>query len=485
MTKPKRPLKVFLCHAHADRDVVRGLYARLIKDGMDVWLDKAKLVGGQNFENEINRAVRESDVVVVCLSKEFKRAGFRQKEVKWALDAAMKQPEGEIFIIPLRLEECETLESLRELHWVDLFEENGYGMLLNTLRMRAGRIDVMIPPSRSSMQPVQKKIASRTEDNSTGTSKPSLRKTVNLAIVVISVVASLITIAIFLSGKPYLFDFFPKNTATSTAALTYQPTSLPETISTEVLPLTATPIVFNPYPESSDYVDSFGVPMRLVPAGEFTMGATFSGLDEQPVHQVYLDSYFIDKYEVTNTLYRMCVEAGVCTSPHFTNSYSRSAYYGNLEFDNFPIIYVDWNQAGAYCGWRGGNLPTEAQWEKAARGTDERTYPWGEGIDCQKANYCEGDTVKVGNYENGKSPYGVYDLAGNIWEWTADWYSDTYYQRSPSSNPKGPDSGEYRVLRGGTWYYKGDNTRVTIRGWYTTDSVDYYIGFRCARNENP
>jgi tetratricopeptide (TPR) repeat protein len=140
MPTDKRPLKVFLCHAHSDRDAVHALYTRLIKDGVDVWLDKAKLLPGQDWELEIRKAVRESDVVVVCLSKQFNQAGFRQKEVRIALDEAEKQPEGEIFIIPARLEECDTLESLRKWHWVDLFEPDGYEMLMRALRVRAERI---------------------------------------------------------------------------------------------------------------------------------------------------------------------------------------------------------------------------------------------------------------------------------------------------------------------------------------------------------
>jgi hypothetical protein len=119
---PERPLKVFLCHAHSDKDAVKALYARLTKDGVDAWLDKEKLLPGQDWELEIRKAVREADVVVVCLSKQFNQAGFRQKEVRLALDTAMEQPEGEIFIIPARLEECDTLESLRKWHWVDLLE---------------------------------------------------------------------------------------------------------------------------------------------------------------------------------------------------------------------------------------------------------------------------------------------------------------------------------------------------------------------------
>ena len=152
MATDKRLLKVFLCHAHADRDPVRALYTRLTKDGVDAWLDKEKLLPGQDWELEIRKAVRESDVVVVCLSKQFNQAGFRQKEVRLALDTAMEQPEGEIFIIPARLEECDNLESLRRWHWVDLFEEDGYEMLTRAIRTRANdiSIDLQIQPKNGS-----------------------------------------------------------------------------------------------------------------------------------------------------------------------------------------------------------------------------------------------------------------------------------------------------------------------------------------------
>ena len=140
MPETKRPLKVFLCHAHADRDAVRALYARLKREGVDVWLDKEKLLPGADWEYEIRKAVRESDVVVVCLSKQFNQAGFRLKEVRIALDTAMEKPEGEIFIIPARLEECDNLESLKRLHWVDLFEAKGYQRLKQSLGLRAGQV---------------------------------------------------------------------------------------------------------------------------------------------------------------------------------------------------------------------------------------------------------------------------------------------------------------------------------------------------------
>jgi hypothetical protein len=149
MSTEKRSLKVFLCHAHADRDPVQKLYLRLKKDGVDAWLDKAKLLPGQDWELEIRKAVREADVVAVCLSKQFNQAGFRQKEVRLALDTAMEQPEGEIFIIPARLEECETLESLRKWHWVDLFDDDGYEMLMRALRARADKIGATLRTHKS------------------------------------------------------------------------------------------------------------------------------------------------------------------------------------------------------------------------------------------------------------------------------------------------------------------------------------------------
>ena len=171
-----------------------------------------------------------------------------------------------------------------------------------------------------------------------------------------------------------------------------------------------------------------GMEMVFVPAGEFEMGGNDADAwdDEKPAHTVYLDSYWIDKYEVSNAQYAKCVTAGDCTKPSYTGSYTRSNYYGNPEYDDYPVIYVDWNQAKDYCQWAGGDLPTEAQWEKAARGTDGRAYPWGnESPTCQltnfdqgsyeNPNYCVGDTSPVTDYEAGASPYGALNMAGNVW----------------------------------------------------------------------
>jgi serine/threonine-protein kinase len=225
--------------------------------------------------------------------------------------------------------------------------------------------------------------------------------------------------------------------------------------------------------------------LLYVPAGEFTMGSDKGNADEKPVHVVSLNAFFIDQTEVTNAMYAKCVAAGGCSAPRDTSSFTHSNYYGNNKYDDFPVIYVNWTQANSYCEWAGRRLPSEAEWEKSARGTDQRTYPWGEGIDKSRADYSRyvGDPNSVGTYETGKSPYGALDMAGNVWEWVDDWYGEQYYQGSPASNPTGPASGQDRVLRGGSWGNDPNSLRVSTRLGSSPDGWHFIFGFRCARSE--
>lgn len=245
----------------------------------------------------------------------------------------------------------------------------------------------------------------------------------------------------------------------------------------------------------AQFIDPAGVQMALVPAAAFMMGSESGYDDESPVHEVYLDNFYIDVYEVTNSRYMECVAAGGCDPPANNKSYTHSNYYGNPDYADYPVIYVSWYDAEGYCEWRGdgARLPSEAEWEKAARGgLKGMKYPWGDENPVCRAGAENGakfdddagcnltDTEVVGSYSpNG---YGLYDMAGNVWEWVADWYDEDYYDNSPYENPAGPTSGDYRVLRGGSWDYDEDDLRTAIRGGFYPDYTNNKFGFRCARS---
>lgn len=231
--------------------------------------------------------------------------------------------------------------------------------------------------------------------------------------------------------------------------------------------------------------------MVLIPAGEFMMGCNSEhngGIpclaSELPAHPVFLNAYQIDRYEVTNKKYAACVSAGVCTPPPSVSSRTRSSYYGNPTYNDYPVVWISWTQASTYCSWAGKRLPTEAEWEKAARGTTQLSYPWGDQTpDCTLANVgsCVGDTTRVGSYLSGASVYGALDMSGNAMEFVYDWYGSTYYQESPYENPTGPDWGPTKVLRGGSAVFSSEYLRAAWRGNGLIEGFDL-LGFRCASN---
>lgn len=226
-----------------------------------------------------------------------------------------------------------------------------------------------------------------------------------------------------------------------------------------------------------------GMVQLFVPAGSFIMGSNKGAVNAVPEHTVTLDAYWIDQTEITNGQYMKCVASGSCSAPASDVSHNRIGYYGSEKFADFPVINVTWTQAKDYCAWAGRALPTEAQWEKAARGTDGRTYPWGEAVPTyQLLNFFHPkrqDTVKTGSYPDGASVYGALDMAGNVWEWTADWYEEDYYKTSPDTNPTGPTYGYLRALRGGSWADDRSLVRTINRKGLSPIYSDYEIGFRC------
>jgi eukaryotic-like serine/threonine-protein kinase len=251
----------------------------------------------------------------------------------------------------------------------------------------------------------------------------------------------------------------------------------------------------------------------FVPAGEFTMGSDADDAlaecqkfrsdcqrrwftNEEPPHSVNVDAFWIDQTEVTNRMYALCVEAGVCQEPTSTGSDTHSSYYGNPEFDNYPVIYVDWSMAKTYCEWADRRLPTEAEWEKAARGENASVYPWGDTFDGSLVNFCDtncsspltnksfndgfADVAPVGSYPSGKSVYGALDMAGNVWEWVSSLYEP--YPYDATDGRENLTSSDLRVLRGGTWIYDDILVRSAYRRQGNPSSPYSYIGFRCSRS---
>ena len=243
-----------------------------------------------------------------------------------------------------------------------------------------------------------------------------------------------------------------------------------------------------------------GMVLIYIPAGQFMMGSSLmevgSKEDQTPRRTVILDGYWIDRSEVTNAMYATCVAAGDCSPPARLNSARRSTYYGAPDFANYPVVWVTWFDAQTYCTWAGRRLPTEAEWERAARGDQGAAYPWGDDLPYgNSANYCdvncslEGrdpsvddgyeDTSVVGSYPNGVSPFRLFDMAGNVWEWVADWYAASY---DPNAllNPTGPIAGDFQVLRGGSFENTAFDIRAANRYASAPDVASVSFGFRCA-----
>ncbi len=230
--------------------------------------------------------------------------------------------------------------------------------------------------------------------------------------------------------------------------------------------------------------------MVTIPAGEFIMGTDNAREDEYPEHRVYLDAYKIDRYEVTNAQYWEFLEYMKKTNDHSkcykaeTSGKDHTPRFWDNEYYNvpdYPVARIDWYDAYAYAAWAGKRLPTEAEWEKAARGMDGRNFPWGNEWDPIRCNL-SGEPKPGGSIENGKSVYGCYDMAGSVYEWCDDWYLNTYYTESPSLNPKGPSGGVRRVIRGGSRFSKPFQVRANMRKSEQPELFNLALGFRCAQD---
>jgi formylglycine-generating enzyme required for sulfatase activity len=406
-----KPIQIFLCHASEDKVAVEAIYGRLEALDYKPWLDKKDLLPGQRWRSEIPKAIRASDYILIFLSKtSVAKRGYVQNEFKLALEVLHDIPEGTIYAIPVRLDECPIPDQFSDLQWCNLFEADGFNYLLRALQ--AGRqpskavVDTPHPASLGSAIPVQ-----------------------------------------------------PLNDV----ALTRQPYE----------------------PE-----------MILIPAGEFLMGSDpakdkDSRGDEQPQHCLFLPDYYLAQTPVTNAQYRVFVQEDGQTLPtHWTEGKPTAAKADH------PVVNVSWYDALEYCRWlskvtgRTYGLPSEAEWEKGARGTDGRIYPWGEQWDTTRCNVTEGrwgDTTPVKAYPTGVSPYGVLDMTGNVWEWTrslwgrCDWPPPEFgYPYNPADGRENlhAPSNVWRVLRSNTFLCDSARARSAARDKFSPEGSFKKIGFR-------
>jgi formylglycine-generating enzyme required for sulfatase activity len=419
-------LRIFLCHASDDKQRVRELSTRLREDGFEPWLDEEQILPGQDWELQVSAAVQASDVVVVCLSlASVGKVGYVQKELRLVLDAAQYQPEGRVFIIPVRLEDCTLPIRLRQWHYADLFTTGGYERLRSALNARAkGR------EGASVLNPTA-------NDRAVIRQRAPNRLFVGVAIVLL----------LLATGVTCVIGYRPRHHAS-------------------IVSKASTPVVTqNPEYEPPGMV--------RIPGGRFLMGRSGSSHPESsPAHEVALPAFYLDRIPVTNARFRGFLKTSLSAAPSSTSA-------RDLDHDDWPVTRISWDEADAYCLAQGKRLPTEAEWEFAARGTDGRLYPWGENFDPSAVNSREtglGHPEPAGTRQRNVSPYGIMDMSGNVWQWCSDEYRSYPGGHTEFAIPIGA-----KAIRGGS--YQSDRQFVTsvTRNLDLPSARSPAIGFRCAK----
>lgn len=502
--------QVFISYSRKDLAFVERLAKDLKDAGLEVWYDLSGLSVGSRWGIEIQNAIRHSQYFIAVLSLNSAKSEWVEREFLYASNRKLKS-------IPLLYKPCDLPMWCLNLHFIDVrgrFYEINFVSILKALGVtppvvvKKPESPVVVPtvsespltkigpdtsadkkPDFLKEQPVTNKSVARKSARPLTNTK--IRLTPILA--VIGVLLLLIFGGWGLSLVANTMERTTISTTTvthtsvliTTATRTLMP-ALTNTLGPSLTPVFTPTNTATPGPVSTWVRPSDGMTMVHVPGGNFIMGS--NDFADAPVHTVNLDAFWIDKTEVTNDLYGVCVNAGACQPPSSVGSAWDPSYYGNSTFGDYPVIYVKWYDAQNYCAWADARLPTEAEWEKAARGTNGWPYPWGDSNPSSSLlNYNRNNrnTTAVGSYPSGVSPYGALDMAGNVYEWVNDWYDSDYYSISPALDPTGPVNGNYRLLRGGSFYDSGVAIHSAYRGWNDPGGTDQYTGFRCARSEQP
>jgi formylglycine-generating enzyme required for sulfatase activity len=505
--------QVFISHAKQDADFAHRLADGLKQLGVSVWIAPDSILPGEGWVKAIERGLRESSHVVIVLTPAALESQWVEKETDVAIALERK---GRIKILPLDVKACAVPLFLSTYQMVSFRQDYSAGL------SRLARILGLSPASWASLVEAEHEVEQLPAEQAEriaaeqpkvewldvarpepiGRKKPAEQawnwERLRLPLAVVALLALVIGLVVIRPGGGGEPAPIP---TTSVPAVVIQADQTP-TATPEPPTATVTPEPPTPTPTlgvgSTRMREKDSMVMVYVPAGDFQMGSEEGVSDEQPVHKVTLDSFWIDRTEVSNAQYARCVKDGKCDQPLTLASNTRSSYYGDKQFDNYPVIFVNWDDAANYCDWVGGQLPTEAQWEYAARGPENRVYPWGYAFDGRKLNYCDvncqfghadkavndgyADTAPVGSYPSGASWVGALDMAGNVWEMVADRYGHGY-PSGPQDNPRGPSSGQDHVKRGGAWDAAFYYVTTAVRLGLGSNERGGGIGFRCARPE--
>ncbi len=500
MSAPQNSPKIFITHSWHDLEFARRLYRDLKAHGFEVWFDDRSLQAGHRVAESINEGLEWCDIYIPVISPESLASQWCWEEINAAIALCNRSGHnGRPEIMSVIIEDCQLPALLAARLYVKFAGRYEAG-LAELLKKGLGWL-----PSQETL------VGGTTLRRPAG---PSPTRPRALLWAIGAVIAALAVLVCGIAGATAvrslvnpLVSPVPRSTGIATsvvvavvspATLTPSPTPSatpePPTATATPKPPTPTPApgppaatpTPTPLTGSTQTRSADGMVMVYVPGGSFEMGSEKELGDPQafeyrPVHTVTLDGFWIDRTEVTNAQYARCVAAGNCSAPPDWSSFKRKSYYGDSQYDVYPVIWVSWDNAAIYCGWAGGRLPTEAEWEFAARSPYGRIFPWGDNLpDATLLNYANSklsDTTRVGTYPKGQSWVGALDMAGNVQEWVSDWYDS--YPSAPQVNPTGPASGKYRVARGGGWDNYLQSVHAAFRCHYTPVERYNLLGFRC------